>query len=124
MENRYQSALKRGRGRPEQHGVQPGWMLLRFVEVIRLFDRFRDDKSKFETAVNETVQEFKRLYPDMKINATEVRRIHRAMADTTCGLEWSIRETVQPDGAILRALQSRERRPKLRRNSKAILVKS
>lgn len=117
MANQTLLVAKRGRGRPKQNGVQPGWMLLRSVEVMRLFARYRDHQSKFETTVNDTVQEFKRLYPELKINSTEVRRIHRAMFDPASGLEWTICETVQPDREILYGLQWRDRPVRTRRNA-------
>jgi hypothetical protein len=117
MQTQSQNIMKRGRGRPQQNGVQPGWVLFRIVEVLRLFDRYRDEKSKFETAVYETVKEFKRLYPDIPINATEVRRIHRAAFDSASGMAWIGKQTMGNNGQLIIGLQWRERLSRKRRNS-------
>jgi len=63
------------RGRPNKHGVRPGWMLLRSVMVLNAYDQARASGDKHSAAVTEAVSAVRSRTPGMPISETEVKRV-------------------------------------------------
>lgn len=107
------------RGRPRSHGLQPGWMLWRATEILRVFDQQRDAGEKHAAAVTNTVSELRRLHPRLPVSAGEVRRVLRSMRPASADVEWAVREIVGANGCIEHALYVRERSKERRRHLRA-----
>ena len=63
------------RGRPNKHGVRPGWMLLRSVMVLHAYDQAKARGEKYSAAIAEAVSALRSRVPGMPISETEVRRV-------------------------------------------------
>jgi hypothetical protein len=64
------------RGRPEQQGAKPGWMLNRIGVVLNAFRRARKRGEKYKAAVDQAIAAVKtELHPKMPISSGGVKRI-------------------------------------------------
>jgi len=63
------------RGRPNNNGVKPGWVLLRIVMVLHAYDQARGRGEKRSAAISDAVSTVRSLAPEMPISETEVKRV-------------------------------------------------
>ncbi len=63
------------RGRPNQNGQQPMWMLERATLAVRGYDEARKAGEKHDAAIKEAVRFIKAEHPRMPASETEVKRI-------------------------------------------------
>jgi hypothetical protein len=77
------------RGRPNKDGVKPGWMLLRWVMVLRAYGRARASGEKHSAAIAAAVSAVRSRVPGMPISETEVKRI-LALESKDPGRAWII----------------------------------
>ncbi len=91
---------KRRRGRPRANGQQPGWMLFRAFEILRVYQSLRDAGNKYAYAVRETRDVLRKQYPDMRISETEIKRVLRSMYDPHSRVEWAVRPNATAGGSL------------------------
>ncbi len=63
------------RGRPKKNGLQPAWMFFRVALVLHAYNEARSFGCKHSCAVTEAVETVKKIWPDLPISETEVKRI-------------------------------------------------
>lgn len=63
------------RGRPAKNGMQPGWMMLRAMELLHAYDEARKAGEKHVAAVHSAVDAVRTKYPAMPVSATAVKRM-------------------------------------------------
>ena len=89
-------------GRPQTHGVQPGWMLFRIVQVLYCYQEQRRRGIKFRSAVQETITYIRTHFKGMPISESTVKRILAQTHSKQGNLYWVIRPsnvpTVNNDG--------------------------
>ena len=82
------------RGRPNKHGVQPGWMLLRSVMVLNAYDQARARGDKHSAAIIEAVSAVRSRMPGMPISETEVKRVLADFRSRDSERSWIITEGI------------------------------
>jgi hypothetical protein len=63
------------KGRPRKNGLQPAWMLGRTLQVIFAYNEAKASGMKHSSAVTAAVEAVKKVWPEMPISETEVKRI-------------------------------------------------
>ena len=113
---------KRKVGRPRATWGRDPKYLLRYLQVLEAYHRFRDGGLKYEAAIAEAIAHMHSQY-GLRINATEIKRILADSHDSTGRYEFSARPHVDAVGREGMALFVREKvtyiHPSLRAKKKS-----
>lgn len=99
---------KRKAGRPRATEGRDPKYLLRHLQVLEAYHRFRDGGLKYEAAIAEAIAQMHSQY-GLRINATEIKRILADSHDSGGQYEFSARPHIDADGREGMALFVREK---------------
>ena len=99
---------KRKAGRPRATEGRDPKYLLRHLQVLEAYHRFRDGGLKYEAAIAEAIAHMHSQY-GLRINATEIKRILAASHDSEGQYEFSARPHTDAEGRHGLALFVREK---------------
>ena len=63
------------RGRPKTNGVMQAWVLHRTMVGLYAYDKARSRGEKYEQALRAAVEEVRQTFPEIRMSATEMKRI-------------------------------------------------
>ena len=62
-------------GRPKQDGVQPGWMLVRKLMAVEIFQRHRQNGEKHDQALMMTTEDVNKRMPTHAVELSTIKTI-------------------------------------------------